>query len=180
MVSLKAEVMVLLDTIQAAEVGGEEPGPISGRHDGTTILGPDQLADVTCRGLLDHTGQVVQGADVGSAKLPLDEAETGIRGELSVASNHEVQMDGLVQTSEHSPHEVLHHGVILVLATAVVSMQTGGGFAETMMAEKKSSMLTTVFAPLPVSLASSITKFTCRGMASQHTPKMAAFLGVKK
>ena len=105
-----------------------------------------------------------------------------------MASNHEVQMDGLVQTCEHSPHEVLHHGVILILATAVVSMQTGSGFAEAMMAE----ILTTVFAPLPVSLASSITKFTCRGMASsitkftcrgmasQNTSNMAAFLGVKK
>ena len=85
-----------------------------------------------------------------------------------------------MQTCEHSPHKVLHHGVILILTTAVVSMQTGGGFAEAMVAEKKSSKLTTVFAPLPVSLASSITKFTCLGMASQHTPKMAAFLGVKK
>ena len=52
-----------------------------------------------------------------------------------MASNHEVQLDGVVQTCEHSPHEVLHHGVLLVLATAVVSMQTGGGFAEAMMAE---------------------------------------------
>ena len=40
-----------------------------------------------------------------------------------------------MQTCEHSPHEVLHHGVILVLANTVVSMQTGGGFAEAMMAE---------------------------------------------
>ena len=32
-------------------------------------------------------------------------------------------------------------------------------------ANKKSSKLTTVFAPLPVSLASSITKFTCTGLA---------------
>ena len=40
-----------------------------------------------------------------------------------------------MQTCEHSPHEVLHHGVILVLATTVVSMQTGGGFAEAMMGE---------------------------------------------
>ena len=125
MVPLKAEMMVLFDTIQAAEVGGEKPGPIPGRHDGTTILGPDQLADVTCRGLLDYTSQVVQGADVGSAKLPLDEAETSVRGELCVASDHEVQMDGLVQTCEHSPHEILHRGVIFILATAVVSMQTG-------------------------------------------------------
>ena len=80
MVTLKAEVMVLLDTIQAAEVRGKEPGPISGRHDGTTILGTDQLADVTCRGLLDYVSQVVQRADVGFVKLPLDETETNIGG----------------------------------------------------------------------------------------------------
>ena len=42
-----------------------------------------------------------------------------------MASNHEVQIDGLVQTFEHSPHQVLHHGVVLVLVTAVVIMQTG-------------------------------------------------------
>ena len=117
--------MVLFDTIQAAEVGGKRPGPISGRHDGTAILGPDQLADVTCCGLLNYISQVVQVADVGSLKLPLDKAETGVRRELCVASDHKVQMDGLVQTCEHSPHEVLHHGVIFVLATAVVSIQTG-------------------------------------------------------
>ena len=38
---------------------------------------------------------------------------------------------------EHSPHEVLHHGVIFVLTTTVVSMQTGGGFAEAIMAKKE-------------------------------------------
>ena len=91
MVPLKAEMMVLFNAIQAVEVGRKKPGPISGRHDGTTILGTDQLADVTCRRLLDHMGQVIQRVNVGSAKLPLDEAKTGIRGELGVASNHEVQ-----------------------------------------------------------------------------------------
>jgi hypothetical protein len=64
MVLLEAEMMVLFDTIQAAEVGGKKPSPISGRHDGTTILGTDQLADVTCRGFVDYTSQVVQRADV--------------------------------------------------------------------------------------------------------------------
>ena len=49
-----------------------------------------------------------------TSKLPLDETETGVRGELSVASDHEVQTGGLVLTCEHSPHEVLHHGVIFV------------------------------------------------------------------
>ena len=42
-----------------------------------------------------------------------------------------------MQTCEHSPHEVMHHGVVLILATSVISMQTGGGLAEAIMAEKK-------------------------------------------
>ena len=70
------------------------------------------------------------------AKLPLDEAKTGIRAELGVASNHKMQPDGMVQTSGNSPHLILHHGVVFILATAIVSRQTGGGFAETVMAEE--------------------------------------------
>ena len=38
---------------------------------------------------------------------------------------------------EHSPHQLLHHGVILILATAVISVQTGGGLAEAIIAEEK-------------------------------------------
>ena len=95
MVPLKAEVMVFLDTIQAAVMGGKKPSPISGRHDGTTILRTNQLADVTCRRFLDYMSQVVQRADVSVTELPLDGAETGVGGELSVASNHEVQIDRL-------------------------------------------------------------------------------------
>lgn len=88
MVLLKAEMMVLFDTIQAAEMGRKKPGPISGRHDGITILRPDQLADDTSPGFLNYKSQVAQTADVGSVKLPLDEAETGVRGKLRVASHH--------------------------------------------------------------------------------------------
>ena len=51
MVSLKAKMMVLFDTIQAAEMRGKELGPISRRYDVTTILGTDQLADVAYRRL---------------------------------------------------------------------------------------------------------------------------------
>ena len=47
-------------------------------------------------------------SSIGFAKLPLDEAKTGIGGELCVASNHEVQIDGVVEPCQHSPHEVLH------------------------------------------------------------------------
>ena len=67
-------------------MGGEKPGPISGRHDGSTILCTDQLAEITCCRLIDYTSQIIQRADVGTAKLPLDEAKTGIRRELGVAS----------------------------------------------------------------------------------------------
>ena len=82
-----------------------------------------------------YTSQVVQQADVGTPKLSV-EAKTGTRGELSVASDHKVQFDGVVQTSEDSPHQILHHGVVLILATAIVSMQTGGGFAEAVMTDE--------------------------------------------
>ena len=124
MVPLKAEVMVLLDTIEAAKMKGEKPGPILGRHDDSTILCIDQLAEITCLRLLDYMSQVIQRPDIGTAKLPLDVAKTRIGGKLGVASDHEMQPDGVVQTCEDSPHKILHHGVFLILATAVVSMQT--------------------------------------------------------
>ena len=54
-----------------------------------------------------------------------------------MASNHEVQVDGVVQPCQHSPHEVLHHGVVFILATTVVSMQTDGTLAKAVMAEKE-------------------------------------------
>ena len=44
----------------AVKMGREEPGPISGRYDASTILGANQLADVACRGLLNNTSQVIQ------------------------------------------------------------------------------------------------------------------------
>ena len=62
--------------------------------------------------------------------------------------------------------------VILVLATAVFSVQTGGGFAEDVMPKKKSSILATVFAPLAC--------VTSLINVEIHLPWMAAFLGVKK
>ena len=65
-----------------------------------------------------------------------------------MVSNQKVQCHRVVQTCEDSSHQVLHHGIVLILATAVVSMQTGSGFTKAIMAEKRSSMLTTVFAPL--------------------------------
>ena len=57
-------------------MGGEKPGPILGRHDGSTILCTDQLAEITCCRLIDYTSQIIQRADVLTAKLPLDEAST--------------------------------------------------------------------------------------------------------
>ena len=67
-------------------MGGEKPGPISGRQDVSTILCTDQLAEITCCRLIDYMRQIIQRADVGTAKLPLDEAKTGVRREISVGS----------------------------------------------------------------------------------------------
>ena len=98
MVSLKVEVTVLLDTIQAAKMGGEKPSPISGRQDGLAILCTDQLAEITCRRLIDYTSQIIQRADIGKATLSLDEAKTGIRREFGVASNQKEKPDGVEQS----------------------------------------------------------------------------------
>ena len=67
-------------------MGEEKPGPISGRHDGSTILCTGKLAEITCCRLIDYTSQIIQRAGIGTAKLPFDEPKTGIRRELGVAS----------------------------------------------------------------------------------------------
>ena len=79
-VPLEAEVMILLDTIQAAKMGGDKPSPISGRHDNLTIWCTDWLAETVCCRRIDYVSQIIQQADIGTAKL-------GIRRELGVASN---------------------------------------------------------------------------------------------
>ena len=76
MVLPTVEVMVLPDTIQAAKMKGEKPGPISGRNDDSTIVYTDQLAEITCFRLIDYMSQIIQRADVGMVKLPLGEAST--------------------------------------------------------------------------------------------------------
>ena len=158
---------------------GEEPAPISGRHDGTTILHPDQLADVTCCGLLDHTGQVVQRADVGSAKLLLMKPKQ--------ASGENFVWPAIMKCKWMDwcrPVSTLHMRyctmvLFLFWPLELSACRLACDSPRPWWLKKKSSTLTTMFAPLPVSLASSIMKFTWRRMASQHTPKMAAFLGVR-
>ena len=93
-----------------------------------------------------------------------------------MTSNHEVQVDGLVQTCEHSAHEVLHHGVILVLVTAVVRVQTGGGLAKSIMAEKEVQKTDNCVRLLACITGLIVLCVVCK----EHTPKMATFLGVKK
>ena len=64
-----------------------------------SILCTNQLAEITCRRLIDYTSQmsqITQRADIGMAKLSLDEAKTGIRRELGVASTQKVKPDGVV------------------------------------------------------------------------------------
>ena len=40
-----------------------------------------------------------------------------------MANDHERDGDGMMLSCLHSPHKVLHHGVVLVPTSAVVSMQ---------------------------------------------------------
>ena len=79
-------------------MGGEKHSPISGRHDGLAILCTDQLAEITFCRLIDYMSQTIHQADIGTAKLSIDGAKTGIRRELGVASNQKVKADGVVQS----------------------------------------------------------------------------------
>ena len=43
--------------------------------------------------------------------------------------------DGMVQSGHHSPHQVLHHCVVFVLASTVVSMQGDCSLTQSMTVE---------------------------------------------
>ena len=119
MVSLKAKVMVLLDTIQAAEMGGKEP---SQSLEGTMVL-PSWVPT---------SWQMLHAADSSTTRAKSsNELTSAVRNFLLMRPKQVsrenfvwpvIMKCGVVQTCEHSPHKVLHHGVILVLATAVISM----------------------------------------------------------
>ena len=55
---------------------------------------------------------------------------------LVLTSNHEVQVDGGVSASHDSPEQVLQHGIVLVLTTAIVGVQADTGLTQTVVAEK--------------------------------------------
>ena len=46
-----------------------------------------------------------------------------VTAEVGVASQQERQSDTSVSSNQHSPHQIPHHAWVLVLATAIVSMQ---------------------------------------------------------
>ena len=77
------------------------------------------------------------------------------------------------------PHQVLHHQIVLVLASTVVSMQIDL-FSLRLWFSKKWGLLITALAPLPVSPLSSVVKLICLGIASQHTPNTEHLLVVRK
>ena len=83
----------------------------------------------------------------------------------------------MVQTYHHSPHEVVEHGIVLVLPHTVVRMQVNMCFSQAMLLKKVVEQRDD--GPFPVSLASSM-RLICRGMASQHTPKIPHLRGVRK
>ena len=49
---------------------------------------------------------------------------------------HQVQLDGGISPCHDSPEQVLHHRVVLVLPTTLVSMQASTGLAQTVVAEE--------------------------------------------
>ena len=54
---------------------------------------------------------------------PLKHAKAAIGGKLGVPHDHKGDSDVMMEPGQHSPHEVLHRCLVLVLSFAVVSMQ---------------------------------------------------------
>ena len=72
---------------------------------------------------------VSETADLSLAEGPLEHAKAAVGGELSMTNDHEGDGDLIMESSQHSPHQVLHHCVVLVLSRAVVSMQRDSGLS---------------------------------------------------
>ena len=53
-----------------------------------------------------------------------------------MVDDHEGDGDGMVQSGHHSQHQVLHHCVVSVLASAVVSMQGDCDLTQSMTVEE--------------------------------------------
>ena len=127
MIPLKSKVVVLLNSTQSPEVWHEERVPASRGDDGGAILRANQLAHVAGCRVIDDVGEVVQRTHCCLVKLALHETKAGVRGELGVACDHEVLLDGGMSPCRDPPEQILHHRVVLVLPTPVVSMQASTG-----------------------------------------------------
>ena len=114
----------------------KERVPASRGDDGGAILRANQLAHVAGCRVVDDVGEVVQRTHCCLAKLALHETKAGVRGELGMAWVHQVQLDGGISPCHDSPEQVLHHRVVLVLPTTLVSMQASTGLAQTVVAEE--------------------------------------------
>ena len=85
-----------------------------------------------------------------------------------------------MQTCQDPLHQILHRGVIFVLSRAIVCLQAHGRLPKAIMLKEVVEKTNYSVGSFSWSLASSMMKFTWRGIASQQMPKMAAFRGVRK
>ena len=58
-----------------------------------------------------------------SAVVLLEQAKVGIGSKLGVSRQHEVELNPVMLSSDHTPGQVPYHGGIFVLANAVVSLK---------------------------------------------------------
>ena len=70
-------------------------------------------------------------------KCPLERAKAPIRCKLHMAHQHERQGHFLVAPRYHMPHKVLQHGIILVLAAAVICMQMSSSLPKAVLLKVK-------------------------------------------
>ena len=85
-----------------------------------------------CPGYVDESrrindvGKLSNSIHICLATILLQQSQTGVNKAPRTAYAREIQLNVSIEADKNAPRKVDHHGLVLVLSAAVVSMQTKG------------------------------------------------------
>ena len=118
--SQKLKVVLPCDLGNLHEVWPKKLDPVKYVYNRLSLLVPNELNFIDWRGLLYNLNKVIQGVNLWNPKSPLHQTKTPVWRKLGVANQHEWQLDGLVQSLHHSPHEILKVKKILLRDKGII------------------------------------------------------------
>ena len=86
--------------------------------------------------VLHNTSNLRQGVYSGLSEALLDEAEAPVGGKLGVACDQEVKVQIVVELVHGPPGTIPEHKLVIILATAVNTLQVHTGFPNSVVGEE--------------------------------------------